>query len=44
MAILDGEDPAVVHIGCGLVSDMKEGLKKVKERSGDASERSFCSQ
>jgi hypothetical protein len=31
IAILDGEDPEVVHNGCGVVSDINLGLKNSRE-------------
>lgn len=44
MAILAGDDPAVVQMGWGLVKDMNDGLKKAREESGAASDLRICSQ
>ena len=44
MAIFAGDEPGVDHIGCGLDKDMKESLKNSKDVSGEASDRSVCSQ
>ena len=46
MAILEGEDPADVHKGCGETRDIKRGLKNVREEylGSSASSRRCCSQ
>jgi hypothetical protein len=31
IAIFDGDDPVVIHRGCGDVRDMNLGLKKTRE-------------
>ena len=41
---LAGELPAVVHMGCGLVRDMKFGLKYVREDNSLTSSLSTFSQ
>ena len=44
IAIFDGDDPAVVHSGCGVISDIKFGLKKLNDSSEEASVRRTDSQ
>ena len=44
IATFDGDDPAVDHIGCGVVNDIKAGLKKARDGREAASERRTCSQ
>ena len=44
IATLAGDDPAVVQMGCGLISDIWLGLKKIKESRGAALSLSEVSQ
>ena len=44
IATLAGEVPAVVHNGCGVVSDMKAGLKKTSDGKASASDLNNDSQ